>query len=308
MDAATDRIAFAFPGAGIQASGYESAFLERHAGVMGPLLARASTRVGTDLASAVGGMFEELPDLPGQAFTFAFGVGLAEAQRSQGAVPVAMAGHSLGVYAAAVAAGAVGFDDGLTLVEVAWRAATGACAGLGVGMAAIVGLPEAEVAGLPGVDGIDVRIVLVNAPGSVVLAGPVEGIGVALRAAEAAGAARIAWLDREVAYHHPGYMSAAAADLRDAVAVGRWKDPSVPVVSTIDGGLIRRADDVRAFVAANLCTPITWPRAVAAFASLGVGTVVECGPGLTLTRLARFQEPQMYWRNVRRLVKGDERA
>jgi len=308
MDAATSRTAFAFPGAGIQASGYESAFLERHAGVMGPFLGGASIRVDVDLSAMAGDGFEELPELPRQVFTFAFGVGMAEALRGRGAAPLAMAGHSLGVYAAAVAAGAVGFDDGLTLVEVAWRAATAACAGLGVGMAAIVGLPEAEVAGLPGVDGDDVRIVLVNAPGSVVLAGPVEGIGVAIRAAEAAGAARIAWLDREVAYHHPRYMSAAAAELRDAVPGCRWKDPWVPLVSTIDGQLMRHGDDVRAFVAANLCTLIEWPRAIATFVTLGADTVVECGPGLTLTRMARFQEPELRWQNVRRLVKGDERA
>jgi [acyl-carrier-protein] S-malonyltransferase len=299
------RVAFAFPGAGVQASGYEAPFLERYVALVGPGLARASIRVGADLSAAAGGGFEELPELPRQAFTFAYGVGVAAVLRAQGAFPTVLAGHSLGVYAAAVASGALSFDDGLTLVEVAWRAASRSCAGLGVGMAVIAGLDLAEVVGLPGVDGVAVRVVLVNAPGSIVLGGPVAGIERALQAAEAAGAARIVWLDRFIAYHHPDCMADASAALGEAAAGMVWKDPAVPVVSTIDGLAIHRGDEVRDYVVANLRTPIAWPLAIAAFASLDVRNVVECGPGLTLTRMARFLEPEMAWRNVRRLVKGD---
>ena len=99
-------------------------------------------------------------------------------------------------------------------------------------------------------------------------------------------------------------MARAAQALRDAAAGMAFGDPEVPVASTIDGRLLRRAEDVRAFLAANLCTPIAWPRAIATFAAMGVEGVVECGPGLTLTRLARFLEPEMSWRNVRRLAKA----
>lgn len=297
--------AFAFPGAGIQASGYEPAFLDAHRSVLRPRLDRASALVGVDLRAAVSGGFESLPDLPRQAFTYAYGAGMAEVLRSQGDVPAVVAGHSLGVYAASVASGAIGFEDGLTLVEVAWRAAVRACAGRGVGMAAVAGLDEAEIAGLPGVDGETVRVVLVNAPGSVVLAGPLEGLEASLEAALTAGAARAAWVDREVAYHHPLYMAGASADLLDVASSLAWGEPAIPVASTIDGRILRSLDDIRTFVAANLSTPIAWPLAIAAFASLGVANVSECGPGLTLTRLARFLEPEMTWRNVRRLVKAE---
>ena len=77
----------------------------------------------------------------------------------------------------------------------------------------------------------------------------------------------------------------------------------MPVASTVDGRLLTVADEVRDFLAANLCTPIAWPRAMNAFLHLGVTSVIECGPGLTLTRMARFLEPEMAWLNVRRLVK-----
>jgi [acyl-carrier-protein] S-malonyltransferase len=303
MDASSTLVALAFPGAGIQASGYETAFMMQEDAAIRPLLQQASLRVNADLVAAVPGGFEELPQQAGQAFTFAYGVGMAQAVRRRGLNPVAVAGHSLGVYAAVVAAGATGFDEGLALVQTAWRAAAQACAGKGVGMAAIAGLPESEVAALRAVDGESVRIVLVNGTGSVVIAGPMEGIEAALTAARAAGAVRTACLDREVAYHHPLYMSEAAAELRDAAGAMAFCGAEVPVASTVDGRLLTVADEVRDFLAANLCTPIGWPRAMNAFLRLGVTSVVECGPGLTLTRMARFLEPEMAWLNVRRLVK-----
>lgn len=297
-------LAFAFPGAGVQSCGHEAAFRDAHADIFRPLLDLASPRVGADLWAAADGPLDDLPDLARQAFTFAYGVAMGRALQADGMAPAGTAGHSLGVYAACVAAGALDPADGLALLEAARVLAADACAGRGVGMLALAGLDEPDAASLPAVDGDAVRVVLVNAPGSVVLAGPLEALEATARQAEAAGAARTAFLDREVAYHHPRYLSGAGASLADVAATLAWRDPAVPVASTVDGRLLRTAADARAFVAANLCTPIRWPAAVAALAGLGIGGLAECGPGLTLTRMARFLEPELPWTNVRRLVKG----
>jgi [acyl-carrier-protein] S-malonyltransferase len=297
-------VALAFPGAGIQPCGHEAAFRDAHADCFRPLLALASDGVGADLWAAAAGDLESLPDLARQAFTFAYGVAVAQALRADGAAVAGTAGHSLGVYAACVAAGALDPADGLALLVAAREVAGAACAGRGVGMLAVAGLDEGDLAALPAVDGDALRVVLVNAPGSVVLAGPLEGLEAAQDQARAAGALRTAFLDRGVAYHHPRYMARAGGDLADVAATLAWRDPAAPVASSIDGRLLRTAADARLFVSANLATPIRWPLAVAALAGAGAAAFAECGPGLTLTRLARFLEPERPWTNVRRWVKG----
>ncbi len=297
--------AFAFPGAGTAPSAAEQAWADRFAAWMRPPLQAASDMAEADLVAAVDPeRFATLGPLAQQCFTFAFGLGIADVVLAAGARPVGIAGHSLGVYAAAVASGALIPADGLTLLVAAFRLAADACRGREPAMLAITGPVDVDLA-VRQAGGQSLRVVIRNGAFSAVVAGT-TGDAVALETAvRGVPGVRVTWLDREVAYHHPDFLAGAARALRD-VAVGlAWRDPSVPVVSSIDGALCRTADDVATFLVANLAHPIDWQPVLAKLAGLGACGILECGPGDSLARIGRGCEPSLEVRTVRRWARRE---
>ena len=106
------HIAFVFPGAGTVPGPAEQTWAARYVDRMLPPLRAASDVAGADLVAAVEPRrFQSLDPLARQCFTFAFGLGMADVLADQDGPPVAVAGHSLGVYAAAVAAGPQPLSD-----------------------------------------------------------------------------------------------------------------------------------------------------------------------------------------------------
>lgn len=297
--------ALAFPGAGTAPSAAEVAWTDRFARRMLPPLRDASDVAGADLVAAVDpSRFQALGPLARQCFTFAFGLGVADVVRDAMGAPAAVAGHSLGVYAAAVASGALPAADGLAMLEAAYRLAVGACRGRSPAMLAIAGPADVDPATLAAC-GPSLRVAIRNGAFSVVVAGVAAE---AERLAETVGAqpgVRLTWLDREVAYHHPGFLEDAVAALGREAAGLRWRDPDVPVVSAVDGGACRTGADVAAATATNLGHPIDWRLVVAALGGMGVGTVWECGPGDSLARIGRGCEPDLDVRTARRWARRE---
>jgi malonyl CoA-acyl carrier protein transacylase len=185
--------------------------------------------------------------------------------------PVAGAGHSLGEYAALVAAGALDFEDALSVVAARGEAMADAPPG---GMSAFLGGEEAAVRALASELGLTVAND--NAPGQLVLSGPLE----ALAEAEARTDARARRLDVSGAFHSP-LMAGAAGALRDALAAVEVREPRFPVWSN---GTARPFTDVRAELVANLTRPVRWRETIIA---LGAEDFVELGPGRVLTGLVR---------------------
>ena len=297
--------AFAFPGAGTAPSAAEQAWVERFATRMRPPLEAASEVAGANLPAAVDpDRFQALDPLARQCFTFAFGLGVADVVTDAAGPPVAVAGHSLGVYAAAVASGALAPGDGLALVVAAYRLAHDACRGRSPAMLAVAGPADVEEV-VRQAGGSSLRVVIRNGAFSAVVAGTSCDVARVEAALEDEPGIRVGWLDREVAYHHPGFL-AGAADALGRVASGlRWADPRVPVVSSIDGVPCGTAAEVAAFVVANLAHPIDWRRAVATLSNLGAGGLWECGPGDTLARIGRGCQPELDVRTVRRWARRE---
>src|SRR4051794_22487965 len=187
---------------------------------------------------------------------------------------VAAAGHSLGEYAALVAAGALDFEDALAVVRVRGEAMAAAPPG---GMTAFLGADAGELRALAAELGL--TIANDNAPGQLVLSGPLD----ALAEAEARSDARARRLDVSGAFHSP-LMAGAADALRDALAGIEVRAPAFPVVSN---GTARPFADVRAELVANLLRPVRWRETVLALRAAGVEEFVEVGPGRVLSGLVR---------------------
>ena len=202
----------------------------------------------------------------------AAGIGAAAAwERDHPAGVVAAAGHSLGEYAALVAAGALDFEDTLAVVRVRGEAMAAAPPG---GMTALLGGDQDDIRALAAELGLTVAND--NAPGQLVLSGPLD----ALAEAEARTGARVRRLDVCGAFHSP-LMRGAADALRDALSAVDVHEPRFPVYSN---GTARPFVDVREELVANLTRPVRWRETVLA---LDADEFVEVGPGRVLTGLVR---------------------
>ena len=193
----------------------------------------------------------------------------------------AAAGHSLGEYAALVAAGALRFDDAVRLVDE--RAAAMADAGElhAGGMVALLG-------GDPrGVRALATRLGLVvandNAPGQLVLSGPTEAIAQAEEAARDETGARARRLDVSGAFHSP-LMEPAAERLRTALEATPISEPQIPVYSN---GTASPFVDIRGELSENLLRGVRWRETLLAMRTAGIERFVELGPGSVLTGLVK---------------------
>jgi [acyl-carrier-protein] S-malonyltransferase len=193
----------------------------------------------------------------------------------------AAAGHSLGEYAALVAAGALTFDDAVRLVDE--RAAAMADAGelAPGGMVAMLG-------GDPrGVRALATRLGLIvandNAPGQLVLSGPVEAVAEAEEVARDEAGARARRLDVTGAFHSP-LMEPAAERLRAALEAPPVGERRIPVYSN---GTAAPFVDVRGELSENLLRGVRWRETLLAMRTAGIERFVELGPGTVLTGLVK---------------------
>ena len=194
--------------------------------------------------------------------------------------PAAGAGHSLGEYAALVAAGVLRFEDGLRLVDVRADAMAKASTATPSGMVAMLRADAADVARLA--EECGAHVANDNAPGQVVVAGTKEALAEVERRAGEIGA-RPRALDVSGAFHTP-LMAPAADALADAIAEVEIAAPTFPVLSN---STVEPFVDVRSELVANLLRPVRFRETLIALADRGIETFEEVGPGTVLTGLVK---------------------
>ena len=204
---------------------------------------------------------------------------------------VAVAGHSVGEYAAAVAAGALGPADAMRIVVERGRAMASMRDGT---MAAVLGI-DVEVAAAVCDDahretGDVVVVANHNAPGQLVISGTRRGVDAAGKLALERGARRVIPLNVSGAFHSP-LMVAAAATFAETLDTATISDPEPPVVCNVDGRAVHTADELRERLRAQLTAPVRWIDCVHTLMGLGAEMLVEVGPGTVLSGLARRIAP-----------------
>jgi [acyl-carrier-protein] S-malonyltransferase len=193
----------------------------------------------------------------------------------------AAAGHSLGEYAALVAAGVLRFDDAVLLVRE--RAAAMADAGdlAPGGMVAMLGGEDHAVRALA--TRLGLTVANDNAPGQLVLSGATEAIEAAAEAARDETGARARVLPVSAAFHSP-LMEPAAARLAEALARVEVGPAAFPVYAN---GSAAPFGDVRRELSQNLLGPVRWRETMLALRAAGIDRYVEHGPGAVLTGLVK---------------------
>lgn len=278
-------VALVFPGQGSQKPAMAQPWRDHPAfaywGEADEVLGQDVTRLGTEADA------DELREPYNcQIALFVHHVVLLEAWRAAGGdEPVAVAGHSLGEYDALVAAGVLGFADGLRLVEARARHTAAAAEANPGTMVACLGFEVEAVAAACAEVGA--HVANDNAPGQVVAAGPaaaLEALGDRLRGSSDAG--RVVRLQVGAAYHSP-HMQPAVEPLGEALEQAAFADADVPVVANVDARPHTAAAEWPALLRAQVVSPVRWRESVATLAGAGVDTVVELGASPVLTGLVK---------------------
>ncbi len=199
-----------------------------------------------------------------------------------------MAGHSLGEYAALVAAGAFTLADGLRLVRLRARAMQEAVP-IGTGaMAAILGLDDDVVIEtcqtLSASSGLRVEAVNFNAPSQVVIAGHKDAVAQACEALKTRGAKRALPLPVSAPFHS-SLLAPAGQHLAKALEDCQLQRPKVPVIHNVDVQVHTEPAAIRQALVEQAYHPVRWVQTIESMRKRGVDTVVEMGPGKVLSGL-----------------------
>lgn len=286
-----DKTAFVFPGQGSQVVGMgldlAQAYPEARA-----IYQQADQILGIPLSTLCHeGPAAELNDtINTQPAIFVTSLAVLRALEAEGkpSPPSMVAGHSLGELTALVAAGAMGFEDGLRLVRERGRLMKLAGEKSPGSMAAVLKMDDATVERTcqqaTSDTGKPVQLANYNSPGQVVISGDTEALARAIELLREQGGRRIIHLAVSIAAHSP-LMATVVAEYRAAVEETHLSMPDVPVIANISARPLLSVEEIRDELAGQLTWPVRWTASVQWMVEQGVTHFVEIGPKDVLSKL-----------------------
>ena len=208
--------------------------------------------------------------------------------------PEAVAGHSVGEYAALYAAGALDFETGLKLVARRAQEMHRAALTSPGAMAAVLGLSAEQVVAVcaDAESAGPVSAANFNGGGQVVISGSADGVAKASELAKAVGAKRVLPLNVSGAFHSALMAPAVEAmeyALRDAVI----QTANIPIVANLTADYETTPDEIRTNLAAQIDHPVRWEETILRLIEGGFDTFVEVGSGTVLAGLMKRIAPDV---------------
>ncbi|MDQ3999850.1 MAG: ACP S-malonyltransferase [Actinomycetota bacterium] len=226
--------------------------------------------------------------VPDQVKVFARAAQDTEESRELGLRPDVVAGHSLGEYGAAYAAGCFDLEIGLWLVAQRDRFLAEAAEDAPGGMVAVLKADPAEVEEAVGSSEGSV-VANYNSPHQTVISGLRGALGDAVSKIRG----RAVRLNVSFAAHSP-YVAAAGEKMREVLDSVEFRRPEVPIVSAVDGSVIETADMAKEALKGQIVAPVRWVKVVETLARMRVEEWIELGGGGVLTRMLRdFELPSL---------------
>lgn len=208
--------------------------------------------------------------------------------------PGAMAGHSVGEFAALAAAEVMSVADGARLVARRGELMASAGRVRPGGMAAILGLERESLEQVCRESSTEEEVVVIandNCPGQLVISGDVAAVGRASEAAKVAGAKMAVALNVSGAFHSPLMTDSARSFAEDLAAV-EFRAAKIPVFSNVTATAPSGAPWAE-LLRQQLESPVRWSETMEAWVAAGVAALVECGPGSVLAGLMRRIDRQV---------------
>lgn len=282
--------AYIFPGQGAQFVGMGQDLYEQ-SGEATEMFLKANEILGFTITETMfGGTPEELKQTKvTQPAIFLHSVILSKMLKDQ-FKPDMVAGHSLGEFSALVAAGALGFEDGLELVSRRAKAMQKACELQPSTMAAVLGLEDAVVEDIcRQIDGVVVPANY-NCPGQLVISGVVEAVNAACDKLKEAGARRALVLPVGGAFHSP-MMEPAREELALAIEQTQFDVPRCRVYQNVTTRGETNSTEIKKNLIAQLTAPVKWTQSVQNMVGDGATHFIEVGPGKVLQGLVKKIHP-----------------
>ncbi len=292
----TYRVPMIFPGQASQAVGMAQD-LAKAGGPAAEFLATVNEALDDNLTNIMyEGPAETLTETHNaQPAILAHSVAVSLALRGLGIEPSLVAGHSLGEFSAAVAAGAISPADGVRIVRKRGQLMFSAGQAVPGTMAAVMGLTGDQVREVCATVAATSGVVVLanhNSDVQVAISGEVNAVAVAGEALREAGARRVIGLNVSGAFHSP-LLDGAAVDFRDYLSGIAINDPSVPLVANVSASAVTSAADLKTGFGQQLTSPVLWHdiMGVIAGGETPPPVVLEVGPGRVLSNLARRAFP-----------------
>jgi malonate decarboxylase epsilon subunit len=282
-------VAFVFPGQGAHYPGMLHDLLDD------PMVVGTLDEVSDVLRADVRAM--DSPEalksnVAAQVALFSAGVATARAMLEKGVEPTAVAGLSVGTFAAAVVAGVLLLRDGVELVRLRAQEMERLFPS-GYGLSAIVGLTESQVTKIVQMETSDqfpVFVGNINAPRQIVIAGAYVAMERVLAEARRQGASNTVRLRVSVLSHCPLLQPVAEA-LARRVAGMSLKSPQVMYVGNVSARALRSKERIADDLVQNIVHGVRWHDAATVLKELGCRLFLEMPPGHTLTELVRQNLP-----------------
>lgn len=223
-----------------------------------------------------------------QPAILAVSVAVFQAMRTEGfPSPAFVAGHSLGEYAALVAAGAISLADAVRTVRARGRYMQEAVP-VGTGaMAAVIGGDRTEIERVcaQARENLVCSVANINSPNQVVIAGNAEAVDRAVELLKGV-AKRVIKLNVSAPFHC-ALMKPAQDRLAFELGQLSFSEPATRVVTNVDAKVVTEPADLRDSLLRQVSSPVRWLESMELLLRQGVSTFVEVGPGKVLTGLMR---------------------
>jgi [acyl-carrier-protein] S-malonyltransferase len=203
--------------------------------------------------------------------------------------PKWVVGHSMGEYSALAASGAFSFAAGLRLVRTRGRLMKRAGEENPGGMAAIIKLDDATVTTIcaeASREGKPVQVANFNCPGQIVISGAKAAVKRAMKAAKAAGARKVVYLDISIPAHSP-LMADILPDFTHLIQTTPFQDATIPLIGNVKAAPLQQTEHLRRELIAQLTGSVRWTDSMRFLIAQGITTVIEIGSGKVLTGLMK---------------------
>jgi [acyl-carrier-protein] S-malonyltransferase len=225
--------------------------------------------------------------------------------------PAYVAGHSLGEYAALVAAGSLEFEDAVRLVQVRGRLMQEAVPEGRGAMAAVMGCDPSIVERACEWAQAETHLVVApanyNSPIQTVISGDAAAVEAACGRARKDGARRTQRLPVSAPFHSP-LMATTAEKFATELRRARYAAPAPPVVTNVEATPNSEASRVADLLRRQVEAPVRFTEMISKLRDLGVKRVLEIGPGRVLTGLVARIDRALERKNLASLGDLSEAA